>query len=92
MTTLVYLASRLTVPVRATVVAAPTTTTDLVALLGGPARRLVVGGISGTLVLTQRDGTTLTLSANQLYALQGVVEHVCTHVQSAACTDILAQR
>ena len=92
MATMSDLAQGLDVPKKGTVVAAPVAATNLVTLLGGPARRLVVGTISGTLILTQKDGTTLTLSENQLLALQGVVDHVCTSLQSAACQDILAQR
>ena len=80
------------VPTKGTVVAAPTELTSLVTLLGGPARRLIVGTISGTLVLTQLDGTTITLSEAHLDAVSGVVDHVCTAIQSAACTGILAQR
>lgn len=90
--TLSKLGERLDVPTKGTVVAAPTALTSLVTLLGGPARRLIVGTISGTLVLTQLDGTTLTFSEDQLKAVNGVVNHVCTAIQSAACTGILAQR
>jgi photosystem II stability/assembly factor-like uncharacterized protein len=66
--------------------------TDVAALLGGPARRVVVGGISGTVVLTQLDGTTITITEAMQTLLGGVIEHVCTHIQSAAGTDILVQR
>jgi hypothetical protein len=86
------LAQRIDIPKKGTVVAAPTSLTNLVTLLGGPARRLIVGTISGTLVLTQEDETTLTVSEVQLLRLNGVLDHVCTHIQSAACTGILAQR
>lgn len=92
MATLSKLSQNLDVPKKGTVVAAPTALTDLTALLGGPARQLVIDTISGTLILTQLDGTTITLTANHLNALGGVVQHVCTHIQSAACTGILAQR
>ena len=90
--TLVDLAQNLDIPKKGVVVAAPVAKTDLVALLGGPARQLIVDTISGTLVVTQRDGTTLTFSANHLTALRGIVDHVCTHIQSAACTGIMARR
>lgn len=90
--TLSKLGERLDVPTKGAVVAAPTDLTSLVTLLGGPARRLIVGTISGTLVLTQLDGTTLTFSEAHLTAVSGVVDHVCTAIQSAACEGILAQR
>jgi hypothetical protein len=90
--TLINLAQHLDVPKKGTVVAAPTALTNLVTLLGGPARRLIVDTISGTLILTQIDGTTITLTENHLTALGGIVDHVCTAIQSAACTGILAQR
>lgn len=86
------LAQQQSIPTKGTVVAAPTVATNLVTLLGGPARRLVIDTISGTLILTQLDGTTITLTENHLDALGGIVDHVCTSIQSAACTNILAQR
>ena len=92
MTTLSDLALGIDIPKKGTVVAAPTASTNLVTLLGGPARRLVIDTISGTLILTQLDGTTVTLTENHLNALGGVVDHVCTSIQSAACTGIFAQR
>jgi hypothetical protein len=90
--TLSKLGQAIDVPTKGTVVAAPTELTSLVTLLGGPARRLIVDTISGTLILTQLDGTTLTWSEAHLNAVSGVVDHVCTSIQSAACTGILAQR
>jgi hypothetical protein len=90
--TLSKLGERIDVPTKGTVVAAPTALTSLVTLLGGPARRLIVGTISGTLILTQLDGTTLTWSEDHLTAVSGVVDHVAVAIQSAACTGILAQR
>jgi hypothetical protein len=91
--TLTDLAQNVDIPKKGTVVAAPTALTDLTALLNGhPARRLIVGTISGTLILTQEDSTTLTVSEAVLLRLNGVLDHVCTHIQSAACEDILAQR
>ena len=90
--TLKDLAPKQDIPKKGTVVAAPTALTDLTALLGGPARRLIVDTVSGTLILTQEDGTTLTWTANHMLAVNSVIDHVCTHIQSAACTGILAQR
>jgi hypothetical protein len=90
--TLSDLAQHLDIPKIGSVVAAPAAKTSLVALLGGPARRLIIDTISGTLILTQADGTTLTWTENHLNRVGGVVDHVCTHIQSAACTGILAQR
>jgi hypothetical protein len=90
--TLTDLGQNIDNPKKGVVIAAPTVLTALTPLIGGPARRLIVDTISGTLILTQEDGTTLTWTANHLNAVGGVVDHVCTHIQSAACTNILAQR
>jgi uncharacterized membrane protein len=91
-TTLSKLGERIDVPTKGTVVDAPIALTSLVMPLGGPARRLIVGTISGTLSVVQLDGTTLTWSEAHLKAVSGVVDHVAVAIQSAACTDILAQR
>ena len=87
--TLVDLAQNTDIPKKGWVYAAPSTLTPLTAI-GGTARKLVVGVVSGTLILTQVDTTLLTLSEAVLLKTNGVVEHTCTAIQSAACTDILA--
>ena len=53
-----------------------------------PARRIVVVGQSGTFIVTNPDGTTVTYSAAALALLGGVIDQQCVAIQSAACTDI----
>lgn len=82
------LAEYLHVPEIYEVLAAPTALTPTVHPTSGkPARQIAVGGVSGTVVLTRLDGTTVTLSE----ALQrmGVLNLQFVAVQSAAGTDIL---
>ena len=86
------LAERIDIPKKGYLYAAPTELTDVRTALGGPARQLIVDTISGTLVLTQEDATTLTFTENHLTKLGGIVDHVCTHIQSAACTGVMARR
>lgn len=87
--TLTDLRENIDVPSVGHVYAAPTTLTPLTEI-GGTARRLIVDTISGPLVITQLNGTTLTFSANHLTKLNGIVDHKCTAIQSAACTGIMA--
>jgi hypothetical protein len=54
---------------------------------GSAARRLIVGSISGTIILTRPDSTTVTMSEDQINALGGVIERQFIAFQSAACTD-----
>jgi hypothetical protein len=54
---------------------------------GSAARRLIVGAISGTVILTRPDGVTVVMSEAQQRALGGVIDRQFIAFQSAAGTD-----
>lgn len=55
---------------------------------GLPARIVIVGGISGSLLLTRLDGTVVTVPESVLLSASGILECQFTAMQSAACTDL----
>ncbi|MFA4972224.1 MAG: hypothetical protein WC683_06395 [bacterium] len=80
---------RIYVPARYAAVETAVANYDAATAGGGPAQLLVVGAISGTVVLTRVDGTEVTIPATVQTALGGRLELQFTAFRSAAGADFL---